>query len=377
MSEAATLDSVEAVVALESAGDASLPASKQSLHTQQVEQRHKKKGMRVSCPNFFCCTAPKCKESSSPAAVATAAPCTAHSCVCEQPCVGPQSCPGSTAAAKPRHSNPFASPLQQQQSGEVLQAMQSCKSGQLQPGASQQLSGILSEDWFETRSMFSEAFSLEQQLSEQLLAAQQQASMPVPAPALQLQQAGPWVPETPLLFAEPGLRFIPVPAVTGFAGFWEVDSKRSTPHPQPIDIMNNVSFIVKKVHQSIHAMVLGESEGQLTLAARPGFLPPGLPASYCEVYDKTNKTDSTWTPRRDMRLGSCAGKLYMTDSDMLILRVEARPPFHRGRIDTISEAYITKEEGGQVLVSRMCCMDLATGKRATQLQVARLRRGST
>jgi hypothetical protein len=47
--------------------------------------------------------------------------------------------------------------------------------------------------------MFSEAFSLEQQLSEQLLAAQQQASMP--APALQLQQVGPWVPETPLLFA--------------------------------------------------------------------------------------------------------------------------------------------------------------------------------
>lgn len=88
--------------------------------------------------------------------------------------------------------------------------------------------------------------------------------------------------------------------MTGFAGFWEVDSKRSTPHPQPIDIMNNVSFIVKKVHQSIHAMVLGESEGQLTLAARPGFLPPGLPASYCEVYDKTNKTDSTWTPRRSV-----------------------------------------------------------------------------
>jgi hypothetical protein len=91
--------------------------------------------------------------------------------------------------------------LQQQQSGEVLQALQSCKSGQLQPGASQQLSGILSEDWFETRSMFSEAFSLERQLSEQLLAAQQQAIMPAPAPALQLQQAGPWVPETPLLFA--------------------------------------------------------------------------------------------------------------------------------------------------------------------------------
>jgi hypothetical protein len=88
--------------------------------------------------------------------------------------------------------------------------------------------------------------------------------------------------------------------VTGFAGFWEVDAQRSTPHPQPIDIMNEVSFIVKRVHKSIHAMVLGETEGQLTLAARPGFLPPGLPASYCEVYDKSNKTDSTWTPRRSV-----------------------------------------------------------------------------
>jgi hypothetical protein len=105
--------------------------------------------------------------------------------------------------------------------------------------------------------------------------------------------------------AEPGLRFIPVPAVTGFAGFWEVDAQRSTPHPQPIDIMNGVSFIVKKVHKSIHAMVLGETEGQLTLAARPGFLPPGLPASYCEVYDKTNKTESTWTPRRSVLHMGC------------------------------------------------------------------------
>jgi hypothetical protein len=152
---------------------------------------------------MFCCTAPRCDEpslsSAAPAAAAAAAS-MGHSCVCEQPCAGSQSCPGSTAAAaKPRHSNPFASALQQQQSGEVLQALQSCKSGQLQPGASQQLSGILSEDWFETRSMFSEAFSLEQQLSEQLLAAQQQASLP--APALQLQQVEPWVPETPLLFA--------------------------------------------------------------------------------------------------------------------------------------------------------------------------------
>jgi hypothetical protein len=113
---------------------------------------------------------------------------------------------------------------------------------------------------------------------------------------------------------EPGLRFIPVPAVTGFAGFWEVDAQRSTPHPQPIDIMNEASFIVKRVHKSIHAMVLGETEGQLTLAARPGFLPPGLPASYCEVYDKSNKTESTWTPRRSVAQAALVVHIRMLEA---------------------------------------------------------------
>lgn len=34
--------------------------------------------------------------------------------------------------------------------------------------------------------------------------------------------------------AAPGLKFVPVPAVTGFAGVWDIIKERCTPHPQPI-----------------------------------------------------------------------------------------------------------------------------------------------
>lgn len=172
--------------------------------------------------------------------------------------------------------------------------------------------------------------------------------------------------------AEPGLRFVPVPKVTGFAGYWEVDQERTTPHPQPIDVMIGASFIVRKVHKSIQGMAIGETDGQLTVAGQPTFMPPGLPAAYCEVYDKTNSAESTWTPRRDLKLGSCSGKIYMTDTGMVVLRIEARAAFS-GRVEFIVEDYLTLEEGGQVIVDRMCCLEVATGRRATQLQVARLR----
>lgn len=34
--------------------------------------------------------------------------------------------------------------------------------------------------------------------------------------------------------AAPGLKFVPVPEETGFAGVWELIKERTTPHPQPI-----------------------------------------------------------------------------------------------------------------------------------------------
>jgi hypothetical protein len=73
-----------------------------------------------------------------------------------------------------------------------------------------------------------------------------------------------------------------------------------------------------------------------------------------------------------MRLGSTVGKIYMTDSGILILRSECKPAFGR-KVDIILEDYLTLEEGGQVIVDKMCCYEVSTGRRITQYQVARLR----
>lgn len=50
---------------------------------------------------------------------------------------------------------------------------------------------------------------------------------------------------------------------------------------------------------------------------------------------------------------------------MLILRAKARPVFGSSP-DYVTEEYIRLESGGDVLVDRMCCMEIKTGKTATQ-----------
>jgi hypothetical protein len=73
-----------------------------------------------------------------------------------------------------------------------------------------------------------------------------------------------------------------------------------------------------------------------------------------------------------MRLGSTVGKIYMTECGTLILCSECKPAFGR-KVDIILEDYLTLEEGGQVIVDRMCCYEVSTGRRIEQFQVARLR----
>jgi hypothetical protein len=103
---------------------------------------------------------------------------------------------------KKTDQGPFASAWQQQQCDDVLSAMQHFDvAAQQSPGAQRELSAYFSEEFFDTRSIFSEASLLERQLSDQLLAAAQQALAPVPAPAPAQPQTGPWVPPEPLLFA--------------------------------------------------------------------------------------------------------------------------------------------------------------------------------
>jgi hypothetical protein len=69
------------------------------------------------------------------------------------------------------------------------------------------------------------------------------------------------------------MQFVPVPAVTGFAAFWLRDDSRTTPFPQPIDIMLKASYLVLKVHASIPGIIIDESATELSIVANPKFLP--------------------------------------------------------------------------------------------------------
>jgi hypothetical protein len=69
------------------------------------------------------------------------------------------------------------------------------------------------------------------------------------------------------------MQFVRVPAVTGFAAFWLRDDARTTPFPQPIDIMLKASYIVQKVHASIPGIIIEETATELSIVANPKFLP--------------------------------------------------------------------------------------------------------
>jgi hypothetical protein len=43
-------------------------------------------------------------------------------------------------------------------------------------------------------------------------------------------------------------------------------------------------------------------------------MPPGLPR-YTETYDKSNATEPSWAMRRDLRLGTTSGQIFMTTGE--------------------------------------------------------------
>lgn len=58
----------------------------------------------------------------------------------------------------------------------------------------------------------------------------------------------------------------------------------------------------------------------------------------------------------------------MTSEGVLILRAFARPAFS-SEVEFITEDYLVLEQGGAVVVDRMCCVEVATGRKAVQYQV--------
>lgn len=63
------------------------------------------------------------------------------------------------------------------------------------------------------------------------------------------------------------------PAAVGFAGYWERDDARTTPFPQPIDVMLQASYVVQKVHESIPGILMQETSNELSITAKPACLP--------------------------------------------------------------------------------------------------------
>jgi hypothetical protein len=51
-----------------------------------------------------------------------------------------------------------------------------------------------------------------------------------------------------------------------------------------------------------------------SVTVKPRFMPPGLPR-YTETYDKSNATEPSWAMRRDLRLGTTSGQIFMTTGE--------------------------------------------------------------
>jgi hypothetical protein len=69
--------------------------------------------------------------------------------------------------------------------------------------------------------------------------------------------------------------------------------------------------------------------------------------------------------------GTGHGHVYLTEEGQLIIRHETWSFLGR-KPDFIVEDYLTLEEGGKVIVDRMCACNCKTGQRAEQIQVVRL-----
>lgn len=80
------------------------------------------------------------------------------------------------------------------------------------------------------------------------------AAAPAPVAAvprsISLKKA-PYIPDPPLEMAGADFEFIPVPADTGFAGYWAKDAARCTPSPLPCDDALDASRLLRSAHETI------------------------------------------------------------------------------------------------------------------------------
>ncbi|KAF6263068.1 hypothetical protein COO60DRAFT_1699000 [Scenedesmus sp. NREL 46B-D3] len=176
------------------------------------------------------------------------------------------------------------------------------------------------------------------------------------------------VPNPPLLFAEKDWKYIPV-NTKPFLFYWERDAQRSSPFPLPIDEQMKLNSLFQKTHQSIPGMWLREVGDQLLLHAQPTVLAiPGI-VNYTEYYNK-DQSPSSWTLRRDIRIGKTMGQMYMTTDGVLIFRVFTMGMFSKA-IEWVGEDYTRLEDNGETIVTRQLCKIHADNSVGTQFLVGR------
>eukprot|EP00877_Chromochloris_zofingiensis_P004147 jgi/Chrzof1/13733/Cz08g10030.t1 len=192
------------------------------------------------------------------------------------------------------------------------------------------------------------------------------------APRAVVQYVAP--PNPPLIFGEENkaVRFVRVPAVTGYAGYWLRDNIRTTQAPTPIDVMLNLGAIVHKSRDTIPGMWLQENEKQFTITVKPGvFSLVGSLALYTETFNKDGSINEWRGARRDLNIGRSFGQMYMTDDNRLVLRVVAKGMFSN-KVEYITEEYMsleTDENGNRVIVAYQCGTVPHKGKTARQYLV--------
>jgi hypothetical protein len=98
-----------------------------------------------------------------------------------------------------------------------------------------------------------------------------------PQPPCRRPHDGPHVPSPPLQLADREYVFVPVPRVTGFAGYWLKDQERTT-QGQPIDVMLGSTSLATRAHDSIPGIWVRGREGARGGATRGGAGQPPVAA---------------------------------------------------------------------------------------------------
>ncbi|KAI8463214.1 MAG: hypothetical protein J3K34DRAFT_475418 [Monoraphidium minutum] len=222
--------------------------------------------------------------------------------------------------------------------------------------------GAVSDAWFDATSCFD---ALEQPESPR---ARRAADRAPAGPPLQTPADGAHVPDPPLELPDrEAFEFVPVPAATGFGGYWQRDAARTPPGPQPIDVMLGAGRFVARAHESIPGIWLQDGPHQLTMTAKPRSIPLGPLSRYVETFAKDGG-ETHWNMRRDIKVGRSSGRMYFTTCGTLIFRVYTYGLFS-SEPELVNEEYSRLARGGKEIITLQRCLHYASGRTADQVLI--------